>query len=915
MTDNSPVYLMDASAFIHRAFHAIRNLSTKDGRPTGAVYGFTATVLKLLKDKQPQALAIVFDSRGPSRRHELYPEYKANRGPMDEALAAQQEPIRRVIEALGLFSIEEQGFEADDLIAVAARGFAAEGRPVVIVSSDKDFYQLLNDQISMYDPDPKKDSALTKEAFRERFGLEPQAFLEMQALMGDSSDNIPGVPKVGEKTAQKLIARYGSLDNIYENLNEVSPEKLRDNLAAHRDDAYLSRELASLGHGAEFGLSAAELKPAEPDRPRLLELFRDLEFNRLIKELAPEDGEAETPATGPSDGEAQAVSYDYYLLVDNDQAWAELMAALKKAEVLSVDLETDSTSPSSCALVGMSLCAEPGRAFYIPVDHRTLGAANQKWALVAERVGPYLIDPKLPKIGQNAKFDWLILDRYGLRLPDPSDDPMLASYLLDPESRHGMDYLSLRHLGHRPISFKDMVPDPKKNFGDLQPDEALNYAAEDADVTLRLAVRLRESLQTQEELMALYREVELPLEGLLARVERSGVLIDAGVLAELSAALGENLKKMQGRIYELAGHPFNIGSPKQLSDVLFNELGLNPIKKTAKKTGYSTDDEVLAELALTHDLPMEIRQWRSLDKLKSTYTDKLPKMINPETGRVHTSYNQTLTATGRLSSSDPNLQNIPTRSDEGRRIRSAFVAPEGFVIVSADYSQIELRVLAHFSRDESLLKAFANDEDIHTQTAAEIFGLRPGEVDARARREAKTINFGVVYGQGAFALGKQLGIPQAQARDFIERYFARFPGVRRYMEETREAARASGYVSTWFGRRRYLAGLSGGYQARQEAERMAINTPIQGTAADLIKMAMLKVDQRLGKEHPRARLIMQVHDELVLEAPSGEAREVAALVREEMAAVGQKPPISGGRPLETPLKVDVGQGPNWAEAH
>ena len=908
----SPIYLMDASAFIHRAFHAIRNLSTKDGRPTGAAYGFTATVLKLLKDKKPEALAVVFDSRGPGRRHEIFPEYKANRGPMDEDLAAQQAPIREIIAALGLFSLEKPGFEADDLIAVAARRFAGEGRRVVIVSGDKDFYQLLSDQITMYDPDPKKDSALTQEAFRERFGLEPPAFLDMQALMGDSSDNIPGVPKVGEKTAQKLVARFGSLDNIYARLDEVTPDKLRENLAANRDAAYLSRELASLGHGASADYSADDLKPAEPDRARLVRLFQELEFSRLLKELTPG---AETPAPAETPPDQPPVTYERYLLVDNGEAWAALEKALAGAKVLSVDLETDSPSPSSCRLVGLSLCPEPGLAFYIPIDHQTLDAVNQKWEMAAEKIGPYLTDPKLPKIGQNAKFDWLILARYGLDLAPPADDPMLASYLLDPEARHGMDNLSARLLGHQPIAFKDMVPDSKKNFGDLSPADALNYAAEDADVTLRLARVLRGQLSQDRALRALYDEVELPLEGLLARMERTGVLIDAAALGRLSREFGDQLKTIEEKIFSLAGHPFNIGSPKQLAEVLFREQGLTPLKKTAKKTGYSTDDEVLAELALIHPLPFEIRQWRSLEKLRSTYTDKLPREINPVTGRVHTCYNQTQTATGRLSSSEPNLQNIPARGEEGRRIRSAFIAPPGYAVISADYSQIELRVLAHFSQDESLLRAFAHDEDIHTQTAAEIFGVPPREVSPTLRREAKTINFGVVYGQGPFALGKQLGIPQAQARDFIERYFSRFPGVKRYMEETREAARVSGLVSTWFGRRRWLRGLSGGYQARQEAERMAINTPIQGTAADLIKMAMLAVDQRLRQEHPQARLIMQVHDELVVEAPETEAAAVSELLRDEMSAVAAKPPLTDARPLSAALKVDVGSGPNWAAAH
>jgi len=904
---NSPIYLMDASAFIHRAFHAIRNLTTRGGRPTGAVYGFASTLLKLLRDQSPPALAVVFDSPEPGRRHEIYPAYKANRGPLDEALRIQLPDTRRLVEALGLFSLERPGFEADDLIAAAARAFMAQGLEVIIVSSDKDFYQLLDDRVSMYDPDPKKDSALTQAAFRERFGLSPAAFLEMQALMGDSSDNIPGVPQVGEKTALKLISRFGTLDNLYARLEEVTPEKLRANLAANREAAYISRELASLGQGATVDFEARDLKPRPPDQGLLAALFTELEFTRLIRELP---SSASEPEPLP---QASTVTYEGYTLVDGPAGWKALESALTKALALAVDLETDSLSPSRAALVGLSLCAEPGQAFYIPVEHRTLGAANQPRAL--EKISPWLTSPRLPKIGQNAKFDWLVLARHGLDLPPPADDPMLASYLLDPEARHGLDYLSRRHLAHAPIAYKDLLPDPKKNFSDLTPEEARDYAAEDADLTFRLAGLLRARLKECPALTALYEEVELPLEALLARMEGAGVLLDVPVLERLSLELGGQLKIMEEKIFSLAGRPFNIASPKQLAEVLFKEQGLTPLKKTAKKTGFSTDDEVLAELALTHPLPRAIREWRSLDKLKSTYTDKLPRTVNPATGRVHTSYNQTQTATGRLSSSEPNLQNIPARGEEGRRLREAFIAPPGFRLISADYSQIELRILAHFSGDEALIGAFRRDEDIHTQTAAEIFGLPADKITADLRREAKTINFGVVYGQGAFALGKQLGIPQAQARDFIERYFQRFPGVRRYMEETRGQARTAGQVSTWFGRRRLLPGLTGGYQARQEAERMAINTPIQGTAADLIKMAMLAVDRRLAAEHPRSRLLLQVHDELVVEAPEDEVQAVSGLLATEMAGVAAHPPLTGARALTVPLKVDVGAGPNWASAH
>ncbi|MDR2826812.1 MAG: DNA polymerase I [Candidatus Adiutrix intracellularis] len=910
--NNGPIFLVDASAFIHRAFHAIRNLATHDGRPTGAIYGFIGTLLKLLKDKKPEALAVVFDSSVHGRRYEIYPNYKANRGPMDEDLKTQQKSIRQIVASLGLYALEKPGFEADDLIASATRKFVDIGLEVVIVSSDKDFYQLLSELVSMYDPDPRKNSALTLKEFRQRFGLEPRAFLDIQALMGDSSDNIPGVPKVGEKTALKLIAQYGSLDNLYSRLSEVTPNKLRETLSAHRASAYLSHQLASLGQDITLDLTLEDLKPTQPDRARLTTLFTNLEFTRLLNDPILES----VNLLGHGDLLRQSpVTYERYVLVNNPEAWGKLDRALAKTKILSINLETDNPNPNRARLMGLSLCVEPELSFYIPINHQTLDAGNQSWEIISGKIGPYLSDPNLPKIAQNAKFNWLILARHGLFLPAPIDDPMLASYLLDPESRHGLGYLSRNLLGHTPISFKEVVPNSKKNFSDLTPEAALNYAAENADVALRLSGILRNRLKDIPTLSTLYEEVELPLEALLVRMEIAGVLINAEALGRLSHELGGQLKIIEEKIFNLTGHPFNIASPKQLAEVLFKEQGLTPLKKTAKKTNFSTNDTILAELALLHPLPKEIREWRGLDKLKSTYTDKLPREINPKTGRIHTSYNQTQTATGRLSSSEPNLQNIPLRDGEGRRIREAFIASPGFSLVAADYSQIELRILAHFSQDEALLRSFERDEDIHTQTAAEIFGLDSAEVTPALRREAKTINFGIVYGQGAFALSKQLGIHQAKARDFINRYFARFPGVKRYMEETCKQARSTGQITTWFGRPRFLKGITGSYQSQQEAERIAINTPIQGTAADIIKMAMLAVDRRLRCEYPEARLIMQVHDELVLEVPTSQIPAISELLKTEMAGVAATPPISHARALTTPLKVDVGAGPTWAAAH
>lgn len=942
MTSLYPVYLMDASAFIHRSFHALGNLKTKTGQPTGAIYGFAGALLKLLKDKQPQALAVVFDSRGPGRRQELFPAYKANRPPMAPDLIKQQELIRQMVAVLGLYQLEEDGYEADDLIAALARKARALGHEVVIVSGDKDFYQLLGPGLTMYDPGARKETIATAEDFKARYDLEPAAFLEMQGLMGDAGDNIPGVPGVGEKTALSLISRFGALENLYQRLGEIKQAKLRDKLAAHRETAFLSRRLAALGHGADPELEPARLKPAAPDWAALTSLFQSLEFSRLLTALRPpayaggdlldladEARAAETGgAGGPGRAQLSAVDFSGYVLVDNPQAWSTLEAELKmaleralketqpeKRPFLSLDLETTSLDPMLAEVVGLSLCARPGRSFYIPVAHAGPGARNQDWNRLADLIQPGLAEPGLPKIAQNAKYDWLILRRQGLTVTPPAADPMLASYVLDPGgTRHGLDYLSQRYLNHKPISYQEVTSGKKKCFSRLSPEEAFHYAAEDADLALRLAQRLDRELAGDQELNLLYRWLELPLEDLLTEIERTGVLVSAPMLEALSLEFSRLLAASEAKIYEMAGHAFNLASPRQLAQVLFSELGLPPRKKTIKGGHHSTDAQVLEELALIHPLPAELIAWRGLAKLKSTYTEALPRRINPQTGRVHTSYNQTITATGRLSSSDPNLQNIPIRSEEGRRIRRAFVAPPGHKLISADYSQIELRIMAHYSGDESLLKAFAAGEDIHAQTAAEVFGLPLKEVTPERRRQAKTINFGLIYGQGPFALAKQLGIDQAQAKEFIKRYFKRFKGVKTYIEATSRAALEDGQVSTWFGRKRLIE-AGGGYNARQAAVRMAVNTPIQGTAADLIKMAMLAVDRRLKKEALKGRLIMQVHDELVLEAPEREVDRVSRLLKEEMENVGLAPPLPGARPLTVGLLVDVGHGNSWDEAH
>ena len=885
------IYLVDASAFIHRSYHAIRHLSTKDGRPTNAVYGFLATLNKLLKEKKPEYLAVAYDAKGPGFRHEMFPEYKANRPPMPEDLIAQQEPIRKLVEALGLPSMEIQGLEADDIIATLCRRAREDGYQVVIVSADKDFYQLLSNDVAMYDPNPKRESAMDVAALKEKLGLTPEEFLEAQGLMGDSTDNIPGVPGVGEKTAAKLIGEYHNLENLYEHVDDIKQKKLKENLIEFKQSAFLSRDLARLKTDADLDVRTDGLTIKEPDVETLKELYRDLEFNRFLAGLEP----------------SVAIEYDDYHLVADTETLDNLIKELADAKVLSVDLETTSLDPMLAEIVGMSLCAKPGRSFYIPVGHETLGAQQLSWDQVKDALKNFLEDATLPKIGQNVKYDYVILRRHGVELGPIHDDPMVASYLIDPGAGgHGLDNLSRTLLGHDPITYTQVTGGKKGLFQDISPEAARDYACEDADLALRLAEVLREKIES-EDLVRLYEDLELPLIQVLAEMEMNGVGLDTDLLNDLSKEFSASMDRIEKDIYGIAGREFNINSPKQLGEILFEDLGLTPQKKTRKKSGYSTDVEVLSELALVHELPAQVLAYRSLSKLKSTYVDALITLINPHTGRVHTSFNQAVTATGRLSSSDPNLQNIPVRTDEGRRIRQAFIPGPGSVILSADYSQIELRILAHYSGDANLQEAFINGDDIHTRTAAEVFGLMPGMVDSNMRREAKAINFGIVYGLGPFGLAKQLGIEQKQAKAYIEQYFKRYSGVKEFIDGTLEEARKTGMVITMLGRRRRLPELnSKNYQARSMAERMAVNTPIQGSAADVIKLAMLAVQSRLLKEKLASKMTLQVHDELVFEVPENELDTMYALVKEEMEGVMS---------LAVPLIVDVSHGSNWAEAH
>ncbi len=885
------VYLVDASLYIYRSYHAIRNLSMSSGQPTNAVLGFVSTISKLIREKKPEYMALAFDSKGPTFRHEIYPDYKANRPPMPEDLISQQEYIRRAVAGFNLARLEIQGIEADDIIASAARQARKQGFEVVIVGGDKDLFQLLAEGVSIYDPKPKGDNYVTEESFRERFGISPSGFLEAQGLMGDATDNYSGVPGVGEKTALKLIQEFETLENIFENLERVKQKNLRRKLEEHKESAFLARRLAHLKTDTELDLNFEELKVAGPDIEALRSLYRELELNRLLSNLE----------------SLKTISYEDYHLVDTDEKLAELVSELDGVKKLSIDLETTSTDPMRAEIVGFSFSARPHRAFYVPVAHQDPAAPQLPLKKALETFKPILESKKVVKAGQNIKYDYIILRRNGLTMSPLGDDSMLASYLLDPSNRvHSLERISAAYLSHDPITYDQVVGDKKAGFDSISPEAAKEYACEDADLALMLAETLRPKL-AERGLLKLYEEMELPLIEVLAEMEMNGVKLDLDQLQKLSVELAGRALTAEAKIYDLAGKEFNINSPKQLGEVLFEDLGLPQGKKTRKKTGYSTDVAVMTELAEIHPLPNEVLTYRSLVKLRSTYLESLPKLIHPETGRVHTSYNQTGTATGRLSSSNPNLQNIPIRTEEGRRIRAGFVPEEGDLILSADYSQIELRILAHFSEAEGLLSAFSSGQDIHTRTASEIFNVFPDMVDSRMRREAKAINFGIIYGMGAFRLAKELGIERKKAQEYIDEYFNRYEGVKTYLEKTVEQARSLGYVTTLYNRRRYIPELkSGNRNVRANAERMAVNTPLQGSAADIIKMAMLDVHRALKKEKFPAKMIMQVHDELVFEVNKDYADQLTDLVREKMEGV-----IS----LKVPLKVDVSYGPSWAEAH
>lgn len=897
---DSSIFLVDASSYLYRAYFAIaRSLTNRKGLPTKAAYGVTTMLWKVLREKDPEFVAVVWDAKGPTFRHKLYKGYKANRPAMPEDLTIQVPYVRSIVEALGLRQLEAPGYEADDIIATIARGM--KDRPVLIVSGDKDLLQLVNERITIWDS--MKDEIIDLAAVRARFGLEPPRLLDVMALSGDSSDNIPGVPGVGPKTALKLIQTYGSLANLLLRLDELPQGKLKESLMENRGNIPLWLDLVRLSEDVEIPMDMGSYMRMPPQQTRLREIFEELGFTSFLKEPVPNGKKIHTPL---SPNVYQKLSFDAYELIQSEESLRRLADEIRRAGHIAIDTETTHESPMLAHLVGISICVEPPRAFYIPVGHKT-DEPQVDIRAVVKALGPVLSDEGVKKIGQNIKYDLIVLENHGLELSGIEGDTMIASYLLDPSRhQHNLGEISLELLGHHMISFKDVTASQKKmkNFAFVTLGAARDYSCEDAHVTALAGVILWKRLK-EAGLWGLFETLEVPLIRVLADMERAGILVDKGALGRLSHEFEERIASIEREIYALAGGAFNINSTKQLSELLFERLNLPQVKKTRKKTGYSTDIEVLTELASHHELPQKVLTYRNLVKLKSTYVDGLKNMINPETGRVHTSFNQTVTATGRLSSSDPNLQNIPVRTDEGRRIRAVFIAKPGFLLLSADYSQVDLRVLAHYCRDEALIRAFKRGEDIHTRTAAEVYGVMPEFVTPDMRRMAKTVNFGIIYGMSAYGLAKGLGLERKQAQKFIDQYFRRYPGVRRYMEDTVREARERGYVTTMLGRRRYIPDIKSPVRStREAAERTAINTPIQGTAADIIKLAMLKVHQGLGLLREGAKMLLQVHDELVLEVPSTEAEDIARMVKGIMESAVE---------LSVPLIVKVGWGANWAE--
>ncbi|HDY82347.1 MAG TPA: DNA polymerase I [Halieaceae bacterium] len=906
MNSTPPIVLVDGSSYVYRAFHALPPLTNSHGQATGAVKGVISMLRRLCRDYPQSPITVVFDARGKTFRDDMYPLYKAHRPPMPDELREQIEPIHEIVKAMGLPFICEAGVEADDVIGTLARQASEQGRDVIISTGDKDMAQLVDHHTTLVNT--MTDTVMDEAGVVEKFGVGPELIIDFLALMGDKVDNIPGVAGVGEKTALALLQGLGSLDQVYADLDKVAGLQFRGartmgvRLAAEKDNAYLSYALATIKTDVEMDQAPQQLHNGEPDRDALVDWYTRMEFRSWLEELL-EEGAVIPNAPA----EAVEVSYD---IVTEQGALDDWLEKLRVAELFAFDTETTSLDYMEAQVVGVSFAVVPGEAAYVPLAHDYLGAPQQlNREAVLEQLRPLLEDEQQAKVGQNLKYDASVLANHGIILRGIRFDTMLESYVLDSTAtRHDMDSLARKYLGQKTIHFEDVAGKGAKQltFNQINLEEAGPYAAEDADITLRLHQTLWPRLEQESALCSVFSDIEIPLVPVLSRIERQGALLSRELLQRQSAELGTRLLELQGMVHELAGQEFNLGSPKQLGQILFEKLELPIIKKTPKGAP-STAEEVLAELALDYPLPKLLLEYRSLSKLKSTYTDKLPEMIKPATGRVHTSYHQAVTATGRLSSSDPNLQNIPIRTEEGRRIRQAFIAPDGYRIVAADYSQIELRIMADLSGDAGLAKAFKEGLDVHKATAAEVFEVDLEEVSGDQRRKAKAINFGLIYGMSAFGLGKQLHLGRKEAQQYIDRYFERYPGVQGYMDRTRALAKEQGYVETLFGRRLYLPEINARNKMRvQAAERTAINAPMQGTAADIIKRAMLAVDDWLQGGGVDARMIMQVHDELVFEVAAGEVGPVS----DEICRL-----MSGAAELSVPLLVEAGVGDNWDEAH
>ena len=906
---SAPLILVDGSSYLYRAFHASEraNLQTASGQPTGAIRVMTNMLRKLTMQYPGSAVVVIFDAKGKTFRHDMYSEYKATRKPMPDDLRSQVEPIHDIVRALGMPLLMIEGVEADDVIGTLARQATEKQVETIISTGDKDIAQLVSEHVTLIDTMKEEHTDLP--GVEQKFGIPAHLIIDYLALMGDSSDNIPGMPGVGQKTALALLQGIGSIDDIAQRLDEVPALGFRGskNFAAkfeeHKDIVLLSRDLATIKTDVELPVSVEELKAGPLDKNALLALFRQFEFRTMIREFE----------EGTSKGESapqQATVETKYETVLSEESFLGWLEKLQKADLVAFDTETTSLDYMVADLVGVSFAVEAGEAAYVPLAHDYMGAPKQldrSWVL--EKLRPLLEDTNKKKVGQNLKYDQSVLARHNVNLQGIAFDTMLESYVLNSTAtRHNMDALAEKYLGHTCVSFEDIAGKGAKQltFNQIELEKAGPYAAEDADITLRLHQALFPQLEPEATLARVFHEIEMPLVDVLSKMERSGAYVDGNLLSKQSMELKERLTGLEKQAHDIAGEPFNLSSPKQLQAILFEKLELPVIKKTPKGQP-STAEEVLQELALDYPLPKLIMEHRGLSKLKSTYTDKLPQMINPGTGRIHTSYHQAVTATGRLSSSDPNLQNIPIRTEEGRRVRQAFVAPNGYQLIAADYSQVELRIMAHLSGDKGLLNAFSQGLDIHKATAAEVFGVALDGVTVEQRRSAKAINFGLIYGMSSFGLAKQLGVSRKSAQEYIDLYFDRYPGVLGYMEGTKASAREKGYVETLFGRRLYLPEINArNGMRRQAAERTAINAPMQGTAADIIKRAMVLVDQWLMESDLDAKMIMQVHDELVLEVADADLAAVKTGLEEKMSQAAQ---------LDVPLLVEAGVGLNWDEAH